>query len=47
VLAPSDAEDTLRRLESELGRIAPGLHRLLARQRVIAVELRGLARDPE
>jgi len=47
VLAPSEADDTLRRLESELVRIAPELERLLARQREIALEFRGLARSPE
>ena len=47
MLAPSEADNTLRRLESELGRIAPELERLLARQREIALELRGLARGRE
>jgi hypothetical protein len=47
VLAPSEADDTLRRLESELVRIVPELERLLARQREIALELRSLARGPE
>jgi hypothetical protein len=47
VLAPSKAFDTLQRLESELGRIAPELERLLAREQEIALELRGLARGPE
>lgn len=47
VLAASEADETLRRLESELGRIAPELERVLARQREIAVELRGLARGAE
>jgi hypothetical protein len=43
-LAPSEADDTLRRLKPELGRIAPEPEQLLARQREIALELRGLAR---
>lgn len=47
MLAPGEADDTLQRLESELGRIAPELDQLLIRQREIAVELRGLARGPE